>query len=545
MKCRQLFRISWMMLFASLLSFTACEDDEVTDVPSVALPTENMTYGKFEAEPMAKYAAKFSTNDPSAEFASIEFLGDNTYVITPQGLSPAVAKAVRVSCVRGEFGFKFTKRSPRRLGRNNYADPYIRGTYTVDQNNHYVLDNKDVCEVSPQPDGQYVLTYTHRETGRTSTVYCDKATAIADKASLSLCRTWRHKASHSWSYVNGIEAYYERVDGSDYGELREVTFTPYGTYICIYNDGEIDQSTWQWEDANKGILFYDWQDETEPDAEGFVTVRFAGNEARFYEDYNYGREEALENGFIDADDLAYIEDEYGTIKTVRSLCVTELVAKFGDSGSTGEELDTIPPTPEPPTTDTLDTWVEGYGAWGYAGTKLMEINEHTITFYDLQGNSETTRYKLEDNRIYYWVEEGDGSWTHSYDKILTLTKDLFIAQEYEENVDGLITPGQIYSYFRLPQEPNVVGPLSLLYEKSWLTVMDGEYGKMYVYPDGRLYLDGVECQYVYNDVTHELTLTADGETEVFRIVKLTDRIVYFDVMVNGHVDDKLEYRILD
>lgn len=534
-------------MIVSLFTWFSCSDDDNTEVPNLALPTENMTYGKLEAEPMAKYAAKFTTTDPSATFESIEFLGDNTYVITPKGINPYSVRTVKVSRKHGEIGAKLAKRKSRATVPAYYDDPYIRGTYNIDRENRYVLDNKDIYEVSLGDDGKYVLTYTNMNTGRTSIVHCDKAAPIIDKASQSLCRTWRHKASHSWVYVNGVQAYYERVDGSEYEELREVIFTPFGTYICYYNDGEVDQSTWQWEDAEKGILFYDWQDETEPDAEGFVTVRFAGQQARFYEDYSYGREEALENEVIDEEDLSYIEDEYGTIKNLRSLCVTELEAKM--SGGNGDEETPQPPTPNPPTPNdsTLNPpteWSEFYGAWGYAGTKLMEFTESHITFYNMDGSFESVPYKKVGNRIYHWIDEGGGSWTNSYDEIIEVTKDLFIAQEYSEDIDGNIIPGQVYSYFRLPQEPNSVGPFHLLFDKPWITYLDGEPSKLYVKSDGVLYLDGIECKYVYNSQTHELTLNSDGDKEVFKIVKLTDRIVYFDVMVNGQVDDKLEYRCL-
>ena len=50
--------------------------------------------------------------------------------------------------------------------------------------------------------------------------------------------------------------------------------------------------------------------------------------------------------------------------------------------------------------------------------------------------------------------------------------------------------------------------------------------------------------YTYNSDSHELVFTVDGETEAFKIIKLTDHVMYLAIYENGVLADGMESRKL-
>ena len=68
-------------------------------------------------------------------------------------------------------------------------------------------------------------------------------------------------------------------------------FSPCGTFVCFYIDGDVEIGTWEWTDPHNGVLrcweAFDWDDDDDYDDDDFadMTVRFDGKQMRIYGDF--------------------------------------------------------------------------------------------------------------------------------------------------------------------------------------------------------------------------------------------------------------------
>lgn len=297
-KTNKFFRNLAVILVA--ISATSCIQkifsDELikdSDLPKGILPTNEMTYGNAKDEKYAEHAVKFTfTRSDNFSYSSIELLGDGTFLLL-------------------EY--------PSKAG----YDGYIAGGYTVEAKGRYSLEDFGTLQIEENGDS-YNLVFDNLNGNRISTVYAVKEQAQTDNATKSLCRTWQIQTTEEWMYLGssllintkyhgGDEPYFEGVVGVDDEEMqynidamcKTMRFTPYGTYYCTYNNGTERISTWKWGDAEKGILFFDW--EYGEQDEGYVTVRFAGSQLRTYEDYIFNLEDYIEEESDDEESQAYID----------------------------------------------------------------------------------------------------------------------------------------------------------------------------------------------------------------------------------------------
>lgn len=192
-----------------------------------------------------------------------------------------------------------------------YDDAYISGTYTSANGIYDLYDSETMTSfrIGEESEGVYTLTYF--ENGRVSTVYCNKEPQPDwSQAAKSLCRTWdtlywdfwfvyKGKARIHVNYDVQTGAYSGDVDDEDFDYEDEdsgvmaykVTFSKNGTYVCYFRDpygwgkDVVDVRKWEWVDPAQGTLHWDWDENGDSDDTGFVTVRFAGSMARFYEQY--------------------------------------------------------------------------------------------------------------------------------------------------------------------------------------------------------------------------------------------------------------------
>ena len=79
-------------------------------------------------------------------------------------------------------------------------------------------------------------------------------------------------------------------DDDDY--CYRVIFSPCGTFVCFYIDGDVEIGTWEWTDTNNGVLrcweTFDWDDDDDDDDDddfADMTVRFEGKQMRIYGDF--------------------------------------------------------------------------------------------------------------------------------------------------------------------------------------------------------------------------------------------------------------------
>ena len=133
----------------------------------------------------------------------------------------------------------------------------------------------------------------------------------------SLCRTWNTNSFELWAYWNGkyiahgkqtyedgkltvsfkaigdelLDITEEDYLGEESDFCHKVVFTTAGTYLCFYLNGDVEVSRWKWMDRSQGTLYYDHSTDGYYEGDGYVTVRFAGNQMRVYEDYSNTEDE--------------------------------------------------------------------------------------------------------------------------------------------------------------------------------------------------------------------------------------------------------------
>lgn len=186
-------------------------------------------------------------------------------------------------------------------------------------------------------------------------------------------------------------------------------------------------------------------------------------------------------------------------------------------------------------------WLELlYGKWGCAGKARMKFTneggQKLFTLYEGEGKSYTVPFKYDQyNRIYFF--EGE-EWGTEYWQVKKVTQDV------------LIIPN-IGKFFRIPEPDElVVGNESLLYVGTWTGFDGSDVTSTWKFQKDSQTLvweaegDKITAKYTYDATSHQLTITADGEQEIYRITKLTDRVLYLNVIENGKVVDYMEFRIL-
>ena len=333
------------LLFAAF-SLASCIDTEgiidsfkEPNLPQGIKPSEEMTYGDAADEPYVNFAAKYAIKSQNNEYSHIEFFGDGTYLMTKKGAEnqpqqPAIARR----SASGAVMLSIPKTS--RAVSDEY---YLEGGYQVISDTCYLLNEVDSLFIKEGVNNEYSLIFTNQSTGVASTVYANKEANNINPSTKSLCRTWDIKNWEQWIYFNSflmvhskyfgeVEGQYPHYEGSivENGnapiqdllnqECVTATFSPSGTYICHFRNGTKDVRTWQWSNEEKGILFFDWNRPGSETEEGYVTFRFAGDEARSYEDYKITKkdiEEQLGESF---------DEEVGEFESLRLLNVTTFKA---------------------------------------------------------------------------------------------------------------------------------------------------------------------------------------------------------------------------
>lgn len=324
------FLYSCLIALASL-GFVACDsdnDEQEAKVPNGAKPTQEFTFGDCEDEAHAEDAMKLNVDswdgNTTMDFTSIEFFGDGHYLITtplaPHAPERTVSVAREADGSTAIFKKHATKHLKTRATDNNGTmdidnGKYQYGTYTrVNAHTYRLSDNSVIEFLNDMEEGRGEVTYTNRY-GVKSNVYVSLATQ--DKSATpnrSLCRSWRCDSFEMWVYMNGAymahgkqwmengRVYHSNkfspsankwgIEEDDFFDpdteyCHRVIFSPSGTYVCFYMDGDVDVACWEWSNQSNGIMHYwDPYDDDDDDWSGDVTVRFKGNQMRVYEDYS-------------------------------------------------------------------------------------------------------------------------------------------------------------------------------------------------------------------------------------------------------------------
>ena len=310
-------------------------------IPDKAKPSEEMTYGSIAAESHAAHAVRYTIKGQESPYESVELFGDGTYLIAKTG---ATSRPQLMHAVVRKAGNGLNVSIPKSSSAKTKAgdEYFIVGGYEMKEEGNYSLEDFGSLKID-ENDGNINLTFENTLGNRICTVFASESPAVNDDASASLCRTWNVESLEQWAYlgilkilelkyVGGNNPHYEGtgVNEMDKGELQEiideqcstVTFSPYGTYCCTYNNGNVLYSTWMWANEKQGTLFYDWQEgENE---EGYVTARFKDNKCLLYEDYTIDISSIINGEEFEDEDDELESDEFFDITQILGSDDTEL-----------------------------------------------------------------------------------------------------------------------------------------------------------------------------------------------------------------------------
>lgn len=306
---------SFIIAIASF-AFMACSNDDDGNqmrIPDSAKPSAKFTFGNFENEQYANDAVKmdvtnWNNGSTAPEFKSIELFADGHFLITKANAGNAP---------------KSKRMATRAIGINGSDDfdnaLYIYGTFTREKEGVYRLSNNTRIEIKEgSVVGYTTVTYTNSKgIDITITVNID-INYKPDDAVRQICRSWRMDSQEIWLYTDKAYIGYGKqwidnffkvkqdititpegkqwgfdeddiLDDDDY--CRRVIFSPCGTFMCFYQDGDVEIGRWEWRDKQNGILRcyepFEFGDDDLDDDDDYMdmTVRFDGKQMLMYNDY--------------------------------------------------------------------------------------------------------------------------------------------------------------------------------------------------------------------------------------------------------------------
>ena len=329
-------------LFALVaVGFTACDSDDNNGqvrVPDSAKPPKEFKTGNCDKEEYADDAVKLNVkswgnSDIAQEFASIELFADGHFLTT--STAAANMPKSKVGVTRDADGSTMFRKNGGKPLQTRATDAsgtiiidnglYVYGTYTRVKEGVYKLSNNTMIEIKDGGVAGYAtVTYTNRLGISITITATIDATNKQDDAVRNICRSWRMDSAESWLFTGDAMIGYGK-QWLDNGRVRQqttltqegkhmgfdeddlvddkedfcyrVTFSPCGTFVCFYIDGDVEIGTWEWTDTHNGTLrcweAFDWDDDDwddddwDDDDDDFadMTVRFEGKQMRIYSDF--------------------------------------------------------------------------------------------------------------------------------------------------------------------------------------------------------------------------------------------------------------------
>lgn len=289
--------------------------------PQDALPSADFKLNDLSSEKYAEDAILIESSESGAPFKSLELFADGHYLLVTDNTYFANTPEIGVRR-KADGGFSFSMKNLKKVQTTRSGEAGDEtltmpggeyGSFEKIGDKEYLLSNGDKINLTETTGSDAKVTYTGHG-GRVSNVYVNVTTPKEGAADTSICRSWDMDSFEIFMYwcghyvvhakqqlVDGqvyttfkmMQDFYDDVDSEDVvGEDDEycyrVVFSKNGTYLCFYMNGEVGMSHWDWIDKSNGTLYYNWDEGGADD--GYVTVRFAGNQMRIYEDYTYTEE---------------------------------------------------------------------------------------------------------------------------------------------------------------------------------------------------------------------------------------------------------------
>lgn len=179
------------------------------------------------------------------------------------------------------------------------------GKFTKLGDKKYRLSNG--IEIDLQDAAKVRLKYPD---GTVRTVYASVIPPMQGDATRSLCRTWDYISHDVWCYWNGkyialgqkklengqiVDSHFKVI--GDMFEEEEIfddvayrdVFTPTGIFIRFFVSEDVEINTWRWDNEQQGIIC-EYEPGKDDESSEYWTVRFSGNEMRFYHDVRYSED---------------------------------------------------------------------------------------------------------------------------------------------------------------------------------------------------------------------------------------------------------------
>lgn len=313
----KLKNIYLLISLSVIMSACSKSDDDTSNnnPPAGALPSAEFALSNLPEEQYAADAVRIvaESDDMDIPFQSIELLPDGTYLLIRYNMYNYYSAPVQVATkADGNFVIHKNHKTEIRLTRSEtdentaYFNGGEYGHFEKIGEKKYMLSSGIELDLS-ELNSLHRISYASN--GRISHVYVKESESNTTDATKSLCRTWDYNSLELWAYwnnyyvahckqtveSNGKVNNYFKILGGDLFEEDEflddesemcykIIFSKKGTYICFYLDGNIGIAQWNWREESQGTLYYVWNQNYYA-ADGYVSVRFAGNQMRIYEDY--------------------------------------------------------------------------------------------------------------------------------------------------------------------------------------------------------------------------------------------------------------------
>lgn len=324
MKIKFLYHIFFVVSLLIMAACTESDDDSENgngnnNVPIGALPSAEFNPNNLPDEPYAEDAIRIEALDDQAPFYAIELMSDGHYLLStvrPYYNASAVHVTARADgsvfiCKSRQNNTVKTRGTDSEDGTIALPNDEFYGKFTKIGDKRYLLSNGVEIDLMNLTGSNKEIQYKSKD-GWISHVYVNVSEPISeDLTKRSLCRTWNMNSEDGWVYWcnkyvahwkqtfnNGkVDTYFQKIEDDMFDVTAKdfvdeddccykIIFTSVGTYMCFYLNGDIEVARWNWVNKEKGTLYYDHSmidDDIEGD--GYVTIRFAGNQMRVYEDY--------------------------------------------------------------------------------------------------------------------------------------------------------------------------------------------------------------------------------------------------------------------
>lgn len=285
----------------AMMAFVASCSSDNNDEPE----SGKSDFSKLEKPQYADTGAKYQITTPGSDISSIELTESGRYIITRSWAVPyRVESSKKASALR----------APKAVLSRSGNDAYVIGSYIKVGENEYILDGYGSVVITGSADGAVELIVSP-EDGESFTVGAMQEDALNDDsdATLALCRSWipvklrarislngKVMADESGNYSD-CNKIFERIarklasyDPDEYDEddfffdepiAQEIIFTRSGSYVVLFDDGELDARIWKWINRDNLSIAYSYSitDFDDPDESGICHLTFNDHNLTVFE----------------------------------------------------------------------------------------------------------------------------------------------------------------------------------------------------------------------------------------------------------------------